>query len=177
MICPFCGHENIDGVDICDNCTHDLTAFDRPQGRTQIEATIMTEALAALKPKPPVVLAPDTTVAEAVARLCENNIGCVLIGTPDRLIGIFSERDILLRVAHRYEHTASRPVSEFMTPDPETLDVRAPIAFALNRMSVGDYRHVPVTLNARLIGVVSVRDVLALLSDWYPDLISTSPDK
>ena len=67
----------------------------------------------------------------------------MLVGEPDDLQGIFSERDALLRIAHRYDATSSRPIADFMTLDPETLDADAPIAFALNRMSSGDYRHIP----------------------------------
>ena len=176
MICPSCGYENIDGADTCDNCTQDLTEFDLPEGRNEIETSIMTESLAALMPKPPMILSPDTRVAEVIAKLCENNIGCVLIGTPNELQGIFSERDVLLRVAHQYDTAASRPVSEFMTSEPETLEVTAPIAFALNRMAVGDYRHIPVTKKGRLVGIVSIRDVLAFLSARYPDLIPAAPE-
>ena len=58
-----------------------------------------------------------------------------------------------------------------MTTEPETLEADAPIAFALNKMSSGDYRHVPVMRDGHVEGVVSLRDVLRFLSEWYPDLI------
>lgn len=171
MLCPDCGQDNIAGADTCANCLRDLTCFDQPVGTTPLEACIVTETLAALKPKPPVILPPDTTVAEAVAILCEKDIGCVLVGRPDRTVGIFTERDILLRVAHQYERARSQPISAYMTPDPETLDIQATVAFAINRMAIGDFRHVPVTKDGRLVGVISVRDLLPFLSQWYPDLI------
>jgi CBS domain-containing protein len=95
----------------------------------------------------------------------------VLVGTPDDLLGIFSERDLLLRVADRYEMVRDQPVSEFMTRDPETVAADAPITFALNRMEVGDFRHVPVTRAGRLCGVISTRDVVEFLAQRYPDLI------
>ncbi len=174
MICPYCGHENISGVDNCSECMQDLTAFDEPTGQTPIESSIIEESLSRLRPRSPVIVPPTATIAEVIQELCENHIGCVLVGTPDDVEGIFSERDVLFRVADRYyEETASKPVSEFMTPDPERLDIDASIAFALNRMSVGGFRHLPVTRQGRVVGIISLRDVLSYLSDWYPDLIST----
>jgi len=175
MLCPSCGYDNIDGVDLCENCTVDLTVLDEPAAASAIEASIMKESLAALKPKKPVIVAPDTTVAEAVAKLCEHNIGCVLVGDADHVQGILSERDVLLRVADRYDQVAGEPVSTLMTPEPRMLDVETPIAFALNHMAVGDFRHVPVTTEGRLVGIISVRDLLTFLSEWYPDLIRAEP--
>ena len=117
------------------------------------------------------MIAPETPLADAIAILCERRIGCVLIGRDSELLGIFSERDALMRVADRYAEVASHPISEFMTSNPETLEATAPIAFALNRMSLGDFRHIPVTRDGKLESIVSLRDVLGLLSDWVPDLI------
>lgn len=174
MICPLCQHQNMAGADTCENCHHDLTVFDEPASTagSPEEARILTESLASMNPRPAVLVAPETTIADAVAELCRQNIGCVLVGTTDNVVGIFSERDVLLRIAHQFDRVASKPVSEFMTPNPEMLDADTPIAFALNRMSVGDFRHVPVVRDGHLIGIISVRDLLRTLHEWYPDLIT-----
>ena len=98
--------------------------------------------------------------------LAEQSIGCVLVTQNDRLVGIFSERDVLLKLNTRAAELADHPVSEFMTPDPQSLDVDAKVAFALHRMSVGHYRHVPLTdKEGRPTGIISVRDVLRYLTD------------
>lgn len=172
MICPYCGYENIDGVDTCANCTQDLSALDEPSGETPIEDTMIHRPLSRLGPKEAVMVAPETTIKQTIDTLCERNIGCVLVGTPDSIDGIFSERDVLLKLAHRMDRVASTPVSEFMTRDPEMLEGDAPIAFALNRMSLGDFRHLPVTNRGKLEGIISLRDFLAFLGEWYPDLVS-----
>ena len=174
MICPDCKHDNVPGEDECSNCGQDLTGFDQPAGSSPLETTIMEASLAQLWPKSPVMVAADTAVSEAIETMRRHEIGCVLIGRPDELQGIFSERDALLRVAHRYDEVASMEIGEFMTREPETLEADAPIAYALNKMSSGDYRHVPVTRDGRVEGIISLRDVLRFLSEWYPDLI---PDK
>ena len=171
MRCPDCTHDNPPGIASCEDCGQDLTIFDRPAGRSDLEQHIMERPLRDLNPRPAVLVPPESPVREAVAKLAEQRVGCVLVGSPERVEGIFSERDVLLRVSDRFDEAASRPVSELMTPDAESLDVETSIAFALNRMAVGDYRHVPVTRDGRLEGVVSLRDVLRLLSEHYPDLI------
>ncbi len=84
------------------------------------------------------------------------------------MAGIFSERDLLTKVGERYNEVKSRPVSDFMTADPETLGPDATVAFALNRMDVGDFRHIPIVREGRPESVVSVRDLLCYLSDRYP---------
>ena len=173
MICPYCEHDNLFGADNCEGCGQGLSALDQPTAQTALEETIMEAPLERLHPKPPVMVAPETTIAETIATLREQGIGCVLVGEPAKLVGIFSERDVLLRIAHRFNQVATRPIAEFMTTDPVTLEADAPIAFALNKMSSGDYRHVPVTRGGHVVGVLSLRDVLRFLSEWYPDLIPT----
>lgn len=176
MICPFCGSENLDGTDDCANCSQDLTSLDRHRGDTRLEKALMGQSLEALRPKPAVIVSPQTSVAKAIAAMCEHNIGCVLVGSLERVEGIFSERDVLLKVAHAGQGLEARPVSELMTPDPEMLDLSTPIAFALNRMSVGDFRHLPITEGGKLRGIISLRDFLAFLNRRYPDLIVAEPD-
>ena len=171
MICPYCSHDNVEGADTCESCSQDLTAYDEPAGSTPIEASILREPLARFEPRPPVIVSPDTPVRDAVQRICEHRIGCVLVGTPESVVGIFSERDVLLRIADRYEERASQPVSEFMTHDPECLSADTPIAYALNRMSLGDFRHLPIEQDGTIVGMVSLRDVVGFLSTWCPDLI------
>ena len=171
MICPFCHYENIPGAAICENCGQDLTDLDLPQPRSAIEASIMETSLAALHPKSPVMVPPEASVAEVIQILCEEHIGCVLVGNKDEVVGIFSERDALNRLADQYRERASLPISQFMTADPEQLDLGAPIAFALDRMSIGSFRHLPITRHGRLEGIISTRDILRFLSESYPDLI------
>jgi CBS domain-containing protein len=132
---------------------------------------LASEPLSALLPKRPVFVARDASVAEAVATMNRLNIGCVLVGSQQDVAGIFSERDLLFGIGEKYEEVQERSVSEFMTPRPEMLDADAPLLHALGRMAAGGFRHIPVTQNGRLVGVVSLRDLLSLVSKWYPDLV------
>lgn len=132
---------------------------------------LASEPLSALLPKRPVFVARGASVAEAVDTMNRLNIGCVLIGSQEDVAGIFSERDLLFGIGEKYEEVQRRPVSEFMTPRPEMLDADTPLLHALGRMAAGGFRHIPVTRKGRLVGVVSLRDLLSLVSKWYPDLV------
>ena len=81
-------------------------------------------------------------------------------------VGIFSERDALLKLNTEAVALSDRPISEFMTANPETLEGSAKIAFAVQRMDLGGYRHLPiVSSNNQLQGIISVRAILKYLTD------------
>jgi CBS domain-containing protein len=103
---------------------------------------------------------------EALKLLADHRIGCVLVVDKGKLVGIFSERDALYRVGADVETLRQRPVSEFMTPNVQTLDVNAKVAYAVRLMDLGHYRHVPiVSEDGSLAGIISVRDILGYLTD------------
>ena len=173
MICPNCAYDNIPGNDSCEQCLMDLRSLYEPSGEAPIEDSLIHEPVRCLDPTPASSVAPDTSVAEVIEVLVEKNIGCVLIEDADGVQGIFSERDVLLQVSQALDEVGDRPVSDFMTRSPEQLDEGTPLAFALNKMSVGDFRHLPLTRGGRLSGIVSLRDFLAFVFRWYPEMSSS----
>ncbi len=91
--------------------------------------------------------------------------GCVLICGPDKkMLGIVSIRDILLKVAGLIKDPAKVPVKNIMTAKPECLDKEAPLSYALHKMSIGKFRHVPVLDKGIPVGVVSTRDLIDYLT-------------
>lgn len=164
-ICPFCSHENIEGVDACERCGQSLEFLSKRLATSPLEKRIVKERLRALEARKPVTVPPQTTVADVLALLVKEGVGCVMIVENDELVGIFSERDALIRLNTRYEVLGDRPISEFMTRNPETLEIDDPIVFALHKMDLGGYRHVPVLENGRIAGIVSVRDILRYVSE------------
>jgi CBS domain-containing protein len=161
MICPACSHDNFPGQEYCSNCLHDLTQLDRPTSRDRVERSLMDDPVSVLQPRKAVTLSPDATVDEAIRIMLERDIGAVLIVAADgRLVGIFSERDLLTRVAGQVPDYADRPVSEFMTSAPETVRPTDTLAFALHKMDSGGYRHLPVLKDGQPLGMLSVRDML-----------------
>jgi CBS domain-containing protein len=103
----------------------------------------------------------------------ENRVGCVLVVDGASLVGIVTERDLLMKLQGA---DLDRSVDELMTRDPETLHPDDPIAYALNLMSDGGFRHVPlVDAQHRPVGVVSVKDVVNYLADFFPKTVHTVP--
>jgi CBS domain-containing protein len=114
-----------------------------------------------LWPRKPVVVAPNTPVGEVLKILVNNTIGCVMVVEGEKILGIFTERDALLKLNTQAGELAGRPISEFMTANPQILSVDDKIVFAVQRMDLGGFRHVPlVDEKGQLVGVVSVRDIL-----------------
>src|SRR5215211_3426013 len=99
----------------------------------------------------------DDTVEAAAKRMAEACCSSILICDGDRLLGIFTERDLLVRVvAAGLEPRATR-LHEVMTAGPDTIEAEAPVVEAIRRMDEFGYRHMPVVDHGRVIGVVSWR--------------------
>jgi len=104
-------------------------------------------------------------VGEVLQLMVERRIGCVVVAEGDRAVGIFSERDALKKLNTQAAAMAQRPISEFMTPNPQSLVADAKIAFAVQRMDLGGYRHLPVVgRGSELVGIISARDILRHLT-------------
>ncbi len=84
-------------------------------------------------------------------------------------MGVFSERDALMKLNIDSATLADRPVREFMTLGPETLQTSDKIAFAIHRMDLGGYRHIPILDHGAIIGIISIRDILDYLTAHIPD--------
>jgi CBS domain-containing protein len=164
-VCVYCGHLNTDGVDECESCQQSLADFHLSDPLGPVEQSVLSDRVDALRVHPPRVVPPGQPVGEVLSLIERETVGCALVVDEGRLVGIFSERDALTRLNTRAAELASHPVSEFMTPDPECLKPSAKIAFALQRMDLGGYRHVPIVDDAgRAVGVISIRDVLRHLT-------------
>jgi CBS domain-containing protein len=171
MKCPYCGQVNLPGADLCEDCAQPLADLEVGKSvKCGVEQAIESTPLAILKPVAPVTVPPSEKVGRVVQLLAERNIGCVLVVWCDALIGIFSERDVLMKLGARVHEHADQPIRHYMTPAPEKLTADDTIAFALNRMSVGDFRHIPIEAGERPEGIISVRDLLAYVTDHFPEI-------
>jgi CBS domain-containing protein len=238
MNCPSCGHENIDGIDRCENCLAPFRQLDIPSidAAESFAQSVMEDNLGQLNYEPPVSVAPGTPAIDVARRMKEANTGCALVVEGGKLVGIFTEHDVLLRLTSATgtagvagspageprwgavspasdrkprtaipdelpanqipaseipieelrademqfveieETAASRrvsadfdvPVAELMSGNPETLHEKDSVAEALNRMSVGRYRHLPVRKSDGSYAVASIKSVLNYIAkeDW-----------
>jgi CBS domain-containing protein len=108
-----------------------------------------------------VTIEPGASLADAAKLLAERRIGAVLVlGADRRLVGIISERDIVWTLAARGANALDEPVSQTMTRKVETCNERETIGSIMGRMTEGKFRHVPVVEQGRLVGIVSIGDVV-----------------
>jgi CBS domain-containing protein len=161
MYCPACGHDkNPPGADACANCGLALTHLDAPAANGPVETSLTRDSVSVLDPRPPLTVPLDATLGDAIRQMTTGRTGAVLVtGAAGELVGILTERDFLTKVAGEpgFEQL---PVTRFMTANPETVSPTDVLAYALGKMDAGGYRHLPVVLAGKPVGVISVRDIL-----------------
>jgi CBS domain-containing protein len=129
-----------------------------PEGR---EATMTVGIILAAKGRDLVTVEPGASLAEAVRLLAEKRIGAALIlGADRRIVGIISERDIVRALAEGGASALNEPVSQTMTRKVETCSESETVASIMERMTAGKFRHMPVVEQGRLVGVVSIGDIV-----------------
>ena len=143
----------------------------------EIRGAFLNDTIATLEPADPICLGETSTVAEAIGHMLERRQAGVLIVDGDgRLTGIFTERDVLTRVAGAGRDAMRTCLHDVMTPNPEALSSADRIAYAVHSMSVAGYRTVPlVDDNRRPVGVVTVSDVIRWLAHLYPEAVLNLP--
>jgi CBS domain-containing protein len=108
----------------------------------------------------PITASPATTVSEAARLMKQHGIGGLMVTEDDKLVGVFTERDALFRVLAEGVDPKATPLSSVMTANPQTIAPERTFTVALEVMSAGGFRHLPVVEAGRLLGIVSVRDAL-----------------
>jgi len=151
----------------------DTTGLERDEQR--LGEAILCAPIRALEPHTALGVPESATIREAIELMLARRIGAVLVVRNGRAVGIFTERDVLRRVAAS-DMDQDRPVGDVMTRDPETLGLDDGIAFALNRMIVGGFRHVPIVDDhGAPIAVLSLREVVAFIVALIPSRVLNLP--
>lgn len=163
--CPSCGTENIPGEDECSQCGQPLSDLYLQTPESELERNLLTDRVSVLEPKEPLTIEAGMRVRDVLRMMVDKKIGCLIVVEDGKPIGIFSERDALMKLNVDVSESGDRPVRDFMTPAPQTLEANAKLVFALQRMDVGGYRHLPIVDDhGELTGIVSVRDILQYLA-------------
>lgn len=119
------------------------------------------KAILAAKGGDVVTIEPAANLAAAARLLSEHRIGAlVIVGADRRISGILSERDIVRALANRGAGVLDEPVSQVMTRKVVTCTENEPVAGIMEHMTAGKFRHLPVVDQGRLIGIVSIGDVV-----------------
>ena len=122
---------------------------------------MIVKAILAAKGGDVVSIEPTADLSAAVKLLVSRRIGAVVVvGPGGRLAGILSERDIMRAVSEHCESTLSLPVAQFMTRNVETCGEEDSCASLMERMTEGKFRHLPVVTQGKLVGIVSIGDVV-----------------
>ena len=159
----------------------DVEAFDSDEESlesTQLGSALLRETLRDALSNHGLILDEQTALEDALREMREHRQGCVLATRDGKLSGIFTERDVLMKVVGTNIDLARTPIRPYMTRDPVRLPQDAVVAYALNKMCVEGFRHVPLTdADGRPVGVVSMRDIIEYLSGFFPkDVLNLPPE-
>lgn len=165
LVCPDCRHSNILGADSCDKCGQALAPLSHPRPKNELERQIVKDQIGALAPRTAVTVPATLTVREGLKLLVDKKIGCLLVEEQGRVVGIFTERDVLLKINADIAQHADKPIAAYMSTDPVSLKSRDRIAYAIHQMDLGGYRHVPILDDNLPAKVISVRDILRYMTE------------
>jgi CBS domain-containing protein len=135
---------------------------------------LKVESVSRLHPTPPWQVEPAQTVADAVRLMRDHKVGCVLVCSVGRIVGIFTERDLLRRVLAA-GLPLTTPVLDCMTPRPVVVHPKDSISMAIKRMEEGGYRHLPVVVDDKPVGILSVKRIVHYLVEHFADTVFNLP--
>src|SRR3954467_11696386 len=128
-------------------------------GRVRMADGAAVRTVAEVMSTEPVTAVPSETIAEAAARMADHRVGSVIVVDGERPIGILTERD-LVRFGASAAQSDGTKVSEWMTEDPDCIGPDVSVHDAFASLAEHGYRHIPVVDAGRLVGVVSLRDLM-----------------
>lgn len=119
------------------------------------------KTLLSVKGSKVVTIGPTASLDEAIATLAQHRIGAlVVLGADQRVIGILSERDIIRVLSERGAGALKEPLAQTMTREVVTCEETDSVSDIMERMTHGRFRHIPVVENDRLVGIISIGDVV-----------------
>ena len=152
--CPDCGAAYFQGDEICDTCSADLTSG-AAQGKKDGREKIVDGIIADLKPQLAITVPMTHSVEQTIKLMRERKMGCVLVNKGGQLAGIFTERDVLMKIAGQKD-PAKTVISDVMKADPQYLKEGDSIAFAFHNMAINNYRHIPIMRTDGSYGIISL---------------------
>jgi len=168
MKCPECNTENVAGADACESCGSDLRNLELPSAEDGFTEHILYDHLGDLGVPEAPICAPGDPLALAIHLMQATKTGCVLVYDEGELVGVLTERDVLLKAAEDKADLNALTVRQIMTPDPVILLEDDTLAVALHKMSVGGFRHIPLVTTDGPPKVISVRDLLRHVTPYIP---------
>jgi CBS domain-containing protein len=139
----------------------------------KLEGALLSDTVKLLAPNEPIRCTVETLVHDALTQMAEKRrAAVVIVDEAGRLIGIFTERDLLRRVAVPGRDPRQTRLGAVMTPNPEVLAPEDLIAYAINRLHNASYRTIPlVDRDGKPIGIMTVNDIVQWLANLFPEAI------
>ena len=124
----------------------------------------------------PLIIELGTSLENVLETMQKTKYNCVLTLSDEKLNGILTERDILLKVTGKGYDLQLTTIDEFITPNPEYVSPEDPLAYALNKMYVGGFRNVPVVNDEMYpVGIISISDIISTIADYFHNEIINLP--
>ena len=144
-------------------------------GKTASSRKAREDSVSSMQTDDYVCIAPSTPLFKAIESMKQDEGGCAIVCAADgSVVGIFTERDLLTKIVGQ-ELDLNAPVSNWMSPVVATLTPEATIGDAVSIMNDKGYRNVPLVKNGKLVGSISVFDVISYLAESYPKTTMNLP--
>ncbi|MBT4068505.1 MAG: CBS domain-containing protein [Candidatus Marinimicrobia bacterium] len=157
----------------------ELTRMDELENASDMtlnKALSLDDTISSLELRDHPTVQTGTSLQSVIDILRKKKVGCVMVESGGKIVGVMTERDFLLRAISKGLDTEKEIIDDYMTSNPETLQANDPIAFALNKMHVFGIRHIPIINQDNSIhGMVSVKDVIAHIGNYFADQIVNLP--
>lgn len=145
-----------------------LKDYSGPAYADELERSLAEDSVTVMQTQPFKMVSPSTSIAGCLSIMQDMDIACLLIGDDGKLEGILSERDVLAKIAERYDVMKDKPVSDVMTRSPASVYETDSPARALNLMAVSGFRHVPILdVDDKVVGILGPRRVTRYLQHHF----------
>ncbi|NUM81993.1 CBS domain-containing protein [bacterium] len=156
----------------------EMTQMEEDRVEAEIAAKDFNSPLSLLEPPDPVCVESGSSLKQAIDKLVENKVGCVLITKSKKLIGMITERHILQTIAHRALDLDREKIDDHMVTQPKVLKMSDPILDALRFFITENIRHIPIVNDRHEpVGYTSVRGMINYIVSFFTeDVINLPPN-
>lgn len=165
MLCPACDTENLPGTEECEACGSNLSGLiNQPAISDRMQEHLLTVTAKDLPGYRALLVQVGDPVSKAIQLMHDNRYGCVLVVNGDQLVGIFTERDVLYKVAQEGFDLENTKIETVMTANPGVTRKDDSLARVLNLLSMHRYRQIPLVEETNVpLGFQSVKSVFNYL--------------
>jgi len=142
------------------------------------KAIKLTDNISSIGIKEAILKDEEASIQSVIESMQTTHSSCIIIINNDKITGIFTERDVVTKIVSKNVDIKNEKICNYMTNNPETLQPDDSIAFALNKMTDGGFRHIPiVSSDSKDIYIISMQDIINSISNYYfDDIVNLPPE-